>query len=112
MAPRSLYFYVTIMLMSFSSMVSSENTTAKQLHIGVLVSYGTLIGRVAKQAIEMAVDDINRNESFLQGSKLVVHVLDTNCSAFQGAASGLVFFPLKVSRFFSLHFLRIYTRLQ
>ena len=112
MAPRSLYFYVTIMLMSFSTTVSSENTTTKQLHIGALVSYGTFIGSVAKQAIEMAVDDINRNQSFLQGSKLVLHMVDSNCSAFQGAASGIVFFPLKVSCFFSLHFLRIYTRLQ
>lgn len=98
MGARSFYFSVAFMFMSIPAMESSGNASANtitQFNIGALVSYETLIGQVAKQAIEMAVDDVNRDQSVLNGSQLVLHMLDTNCSALQGAASGM---------FFSLHF--------
>ncbi|KAH7373087.1 hypothetical protein KP509_17G036400 [Ceratopteris richardii] len=37
----------------------------------------------------MAVADVNSNNSLLGGNKLVLHMLDTNCSAFQGAAAAI-----------------------
>ena len=58
------------------------------IRIGALVSYETMIGRAAKKAIQMAIDEINKDKDLLKGSKLMLHMVDTNCSAFQGAAGG------------------------
>lgn len=62
---------------------------ASSMNIGALVAYNSLIGRVAKEAIDMAVADINKNSSVLPDTKLVLHMLDTNCSAFQGAVEAI-----------------------
>ncbi|MCO5607969.1 hypothetical protein L7F22_062171 [Adiantum nelumboides] len=59
------------------------------VNIGALVDYNSTIGRLASQAIAIAVADINRNGSLLSGRKLVVHMVDTNCNAFQGAVGAI-----------------------
>ncbi|MCO5602305.1 hypothetical protein L7F22_056434 [Adiantum nelumboides] len=68
-------------------LASTQN--ASIVNIGALVAYDSLIGRVAKQAILMAVTDINKNNTVLSNSRLVLHMLDTNCSAFQGAVEAV-----------------------
>ena len=65
----------------------AENTSSV-IHIGALVSYDTINGRAARTAIQMAVDSINKDNNILNNSELVLHMLDTNCSAFLGVAAG------------------------
>jgi hypothetical protein len=62
--------------------------TPSVIHIGALASYDTFIGRAAIRAIQMALDDINKDKDLLNTSKLALHLLDTNCSAFTGVAAG------------------------
>ncbi|GLT58841.1 hypothetical protein SLA2020_317020 [Shorea laevis] len=61
--------------------VSSRPPVAK---IGAIFQYGTAIGRVAKIAIPVAVDDVNSNSSILHGTKLSVTMHDSNGSGFLG----------------------------
>ena len=65
----------------------AENASSL-IHIGALVSYDTFNGRAARKAIQMAVDSINKDKNILNNSELVLHMLDTNCSAFPGVAAG------------------------
>jgi hypothetical protein len=71
-----------------SSVGSEDSEAPSVVPIGALVSYETLIGRVARKAIQMAVEDINRDKHLLKGSKLELQMVDTYCNAFQGAAGG------------------------
>ena len=67
---------------------AEDSETSSVVHIGALVSYETEIGRVGRKAIQLAVDGINKDKDLLRGSKIMLHMLDTNCNAFQGAAGG------------------------
>ena len=71
----------------FKYLARAENASSL-IHIGALVSYDTFNGRAARKAIQMAVDNINRDKNILNNSQLVLHMLDTNCSAFLGVAAG------------------------
>jgi hypothetical protein len=57
------------------------------LLLGGLLAYNSSIGIAAQAAIELAVSDVNA-AGLLGGRQLVLHLSNTNCSAFQGAASG------------------------
>lgn len=50
------------------------------VNIGAILSFNSTIGRVAKVAIEAAVDDINSNPTVLNGTKLNVSMQDTKLS--------------------------------
>ena len=62
------------------------------VHIGVILNYKTWIGKVAKTAIEMAADDINRDTQLLNGSQLVVEFRDSQGDAVKGASAGNLHF--------------------
>lgn len=55
--------------------------------VGGLLAFNSTIGKAAKAALELAVADVN-NAGILESSQLVLHLGNTNCSAFQGAAAG------------------------
>ncbi|KAJ1272421.1 hypothetical protein BS78_06G200500 [Paspalum vaginatum] len=61
------------------------------VNIGALFSFNSTVGRAAKVAIAAAIDDINKDSSILQGSKLVVQMQDTNYSGFLGIVQALQF---------------------
>ncbi|KAJ0966127.1 hypothetical protein J5N97_027265 [Dioscorea zingiberensis] len=54
------------------------------LNIGALFTLNSTIGRAAKLAIELAVDDVNKDTSVLTGTQLNLIIKDTNCSGFLG----------------------------
>lgn len=64
------------------------------VNVGALFIYNSAIGKAAKVAIAAAVNDINNDSSVLQGTKLVVHMQDTNYSGFIGIVQGTRFMPL------------------
>lgn len=70
---------------------ADQNGTAtappQTVGIGGLLSYNSTIGRAAKASLELAVEEVN-NAGLLGNTTLVLHLGNTNCSAFQGAAAG------------------------
>ncbi|KAG0499443.1 hypothetical protein HPP92_004134 [Vanilla planifolia] len=59
------------------------------VNIGAVLSYDSTIGRVAKVAIEAAVDAINANKDILKGTRLNLVAANSNCSAFIGMFAAL-----------------------
>eukprot|EP00253_Pinus_taeda_P024188 PITA_24188 len=59
------------------------------VNVGVILNYNSWVGKVAKTAIEIARDDINRDTQLLNGSRLVLHFRDSLGDAIQGASAVL-----------------------
>ncbi|TKY48746.1 Glutamate receptor 3.7 [Spatholobus suberectus] len=58
------------------------------VNIGAVFAFDSVIGRVAKEAMEMAVSDVNGDPTVLKGTKLNLIMKDTVCNAFLGAIGG------------------------
>ncbi|XP_052178964.1 glutamate receptor 3.7 isoform X3 [Diospyros lotus] len=59
------------------------------VNVGAIFSFDSVIGRVAKAAMEAAASNINEEPSILNGTKLNLIVEDANCSVFMGAIRAL-----------------------
>ena len=78
---------------SFSFGNSVDVTTRPNvLNIGAIFSFNSTIGKVAKVAIEAAVDDVNSEPAVLKGTKLKLTMQDTNYSGFLGIVEGKSFY--------------------
>jgi len=75
--------------LSSSVTMKSPPRPPATVNVGALLAYNTTMGRVAKQAIEMALEDVNNSPSLLNGTQLVLTMMDSNCSAFLGTAAAL-----------------------
>ncbi|KAK1605629.1 hypothetical protein QYE76_029302 [Lolium multiflorum] len=64
--------------------------------VGALFTYESTIGRAARLAIELAVDDVNADNVVLAGTKLNLISHDTNCSSFLGTMEALELMEKKV----------------
>lgn len=96
MAMATVNMGMMMMMMMSWMMVGAEAAVAPApavvsnssvLLLGGLLAYNSTIGIAAQAAIELAVSDVNA-AGLLGGRQLVLHLTNTNCSAFQGAASG------------------------
>lgn len=72
-----------LILVSFHTSVHSEKPDA--VNIGAVFTFDSVIGRVAKSAIEIAVSDINANPRILNGTHLKLIMEDASCDAFLGS---------------------------
>lgn len=61
------------------------------VNIGAIFTFNSTIGRVAKVAINAAVDDVNSNPNLLRGTRLVVQMQDSDCNPFIGMMEALQF---------------------
>ncbi|XP_029129834.1 glutamate receptor 3.6 isoform X2 [Cajanus cajan] len=79
---NKVWFLVLVILYGgFSSKGSSNvSTRPSSVNIGAILSFNSTIGRVAKVAIQAAVDDINSDAMILNGTKLNISILDTKLS--------------------------------
>ncbi|KAJ0098236.1 hypothetical protein Patl1_29290 [Pistacia atlantica] len=59
------------------------------VNIGALIAFKSTVGKVAKLAIEAAVEDVNSDPTVLGGAKLNVKMQDTNHSGILGFAEAL-----------------------
>ncbi|KAF8410700.1 hypothetical protein HHK36_003234 [Tetracentron sinense] len=59
------------------------------VNVGALFTFNSIIGGVARTAIEAAVDDVNHDSSILAGMTLKLIMQDTNCSGFLGTVEAL-----------------------
>lgn len=56
--------------------------------VGAVFTFDSVIGRGAKVAMEMAVEDINSDPRILNGTELKVIMEDESCSVFMGSIKG------------------------
>lgn len=58
------------------------------VNIGAIFTFNSVIGRVAKPAIEAAVSDVNADSTILKGTELKLYMEDADSSAFLGSIEG------------------------
>ncbi|KAK7346274.1 hypothetical protein VNO80_20789 [Phaseolus coccineus] len=80
---RKIWLHVLVLFYhEFPSMgISSVYRTPRTVNVGALLSFNSTVGRVAKVAIEAAVDDVNSDATILNGTKLNILLLDTKLSS-------------------------------
>lgn len=86
MAYVKIISVLSFLLLGFNGLSHSERPSV--VNIGAVLTYDSLIGGVAKAAIEAAVADINADETVLRGTRLNLIMQDSNCSAFIGSIAG------------------------
>eukprot|EP00253_Pinus_taeda_P033031 PITA_33031 len=84
-----------ILFCNAGNMCSAANYDSV-VNIGVILNYNSWVGKVAKTAIEIARDDINRDTQLLNGSRLVLHFRDSLGDAIQGALAVLDLLEMEV----------------
>ncbi|XP_021902797.1 glutamate receptor 3.3 isoform X1 [Carica papaya] len=82
----SLWLYFVLFQSGYSRNDSSRPAI---VNIGAIFTYDSTIGRVAKIAVQEAVKDVNSNYSILHGTKIVVKMVNSNCSGFLGVVEAL-----------------------
>ncbi|KAM1062441.1 hypothetical protein EV2_027526 [Malus domestica] len=70
---------------------TNVSTRPDVVKLGAIFSFDTLIGKVAKVAIEAAVEDVNSDPSVLGGTKMKVTMQDSNYSGLLGLIEALRF---------------------
>ncbi|KAM7515995.1 hypothetical protein LguiA_005578 [Lonicera macranthoides] len=66
------------------------------VNIGSIFSFKSMVGKVAKVAIEAAIQDVNSYPDVLRGTELKITMNDANFSGFRGIVEGTLhppFFP-------------------
>ncbi|KAL3639369.1 hypothetical protein CASFOL_017276 [Castilleja foliolosa] len=82
-------YMMTVVL--FWSLLFTGVFSAKDVNIGAIMTFGSINGRVAKFAMNAAVEDVNSDPSFLHGKKLVLSRHDSNYSGFLGIIGDRVY---------------------
>ena len=81
-----------------SSNAISSNVSSRRpdvVNVGALICFNSMIGKVAKVAINAAVDEVNSHPNILNGTKLKVVMHDTKTSDFLGIVEGLCIYILR-----------------
>lgn len=58
------------------------------VNIGAIFTFNSVIGRVAKVAIQEAVSDVNADPKILNGTQLNLFIEDADASVFLGSIEG------------------------
>ena len=85
---KLLSFLVLMELVNATSIDSGLSTRPKEVNIGAIFAFGTTIGKVAKIAIQAALDDVNSSPLVLNGTKLSISMQDSILSGFVGIVEG------------------------
>ncbi|GMP54062.1 hypothetical protein CsSME_00019333 [Camellia sinensis var. sinensis] len=80
--------WVPMKVISRTGNASASSSKLSVVNIRALYTFNSVIGRSAKPAIEVAVDDVNSDSTVLAGMKLNLILHDTNCSGFLGIMEG------------------------
>lgn len=86
-APHSILF----LLLVVNFCAADQDTTrgrAEEFHVGVILDLGSLVGKVARTSISLAVEDfymVHRNYS----TRLVLHFRDSMASDVRAASAGM-----------------------
>lgn len=73
----------------FSNGASTNvSTRPATVSVGAMLSLNSIVGKVAKVAIDAAVEDVNSDPSVLAGTKMRVKTQNSNYSGFLGIVEG------------------------
>ncbi|KAF0902283.1 hypothetical protein E2562_015508 [Oryza meyeriana var. granulata] len=87
---------VLVLCLALGAAVSAAGARPREVSIGALYTYNSVIGRTAGLAIELAVNDVNADRTVLAGTTLNLISQDTNCSGFIGIIEALQLMEKKV----------------
>ncbi|KAF7129905.1 hypothetical protein RHSIM_Rhsim10G0193400 [Rhododendron simsii] len=92
-AMNVIWVLVLILLVFSNGHVSNGVSTnssnrPEEVKIGSMFSFNSAIGKVAKVALEAAIEDVNSNPAILGGTKLNLTMYDANFSGFLGMVEG------------------------
>ncbi|CAN6177093.1 unnamed protein product [Urochloa humidicola] len=79
---------LTLLLLALLA-ATAAGARPSEVAVGALFTYDSTIGRAARLAIELAVDDVNADRTVLAGTQLKLITQDTNCSGFLGIIEAL-----------------------
>ena len=82
-----------------NGVVTNSSTRPDVVNVGAILSYESIIGKVAKVAIEAAVEDVNSDPTVLPGTKIELTMQDSNYSGFLSIVEGK-FFVISLISFF------------
>ncbi|GMH14934.1 hypothetical protein Nepgr_016775 [Nepenthes gracilis] len=68
-----------------------NSTRPDAVNIGAIFAFDSIIGRVAKVGIELALEDLNSSPDVLPGTQLKISMLDSNYSGFLGIVEVIKF---------------------
>ncbi|KAM5554250.1 glutamate receptor 3.6 [Rosa sericea] len=74
-----------------SGFITNVTTRPDVLNIGSMFTFDSVIGKIAKLAITLAVEDVNSNPNILNGTKLSLKMHNTKSSDFLGIVEALQF---------------------
>ncbi|KAJ8506830.1 hypothetical protein OPV22_007716 [Ensete ventricosum] len=80
-------WFLLVLATGFGVFAGAERPAV--VNVGAVLTYDSVIGRVAKAAIEAAVADVNANASVLGGTRLNLVMRDANCNVFLGSTAAL-----------------------
>ncbi|KAJ3708421.1 hypothetical protein LUZ61_012126 [Rhynchospora tenuis] len=90
-SPLLLLFLIILSLapppITKSQTTNTQNVTS--INVGALYTFNSVIGRAARRAIDMALEDVNLDHTILPGTKLNLLSQDTNCSGFLATVEAL-----------------------
>ncbi|KAI5319913.1 hypothetical protein L3X38_039621 [Prunus dulcis] len=85
-----------LVLMIFYNGVASNggstnvSTRPEFVNVGAVFSFNSIVGKVAKVAIEAAIEDVNSDPAVLGGTKMIVQMQDSNYSGFLGIVEAVL----------------------
>ena len=91
MGALQLMLPLLVLLAATARLVAAAGARPSEVAVGALFTYDSTIGRAARLAIELAVDDVNADRTVLAGTQLKVITQDTKCSGFLGTIEGWLF---------------------
>ncbi|XP_062119842.1 glutamate receptor 3.6-like [Humulus lupulus] len=95
MSKFSIWYFVLVVfcngLVSSGVTTNSNITIPSVIHVGAILSFESLVSKVAKVAIDAAIEDVNSDPTILGGAKLQIVKQDTNYSGFLGIVEALKF---------------------
>ncbi|CAD6338611.1 unnamed protein product [Miscanthus lutarioriparius] len=90
MAPlRVMLLRLALLAVAAVTVTAAGGARPSEVAVGALFTYDSTIGRAARLAIELAVDDVNADRTVLAGTQLNLLAQDTNCSGFLGTIEAL-----------------------
>lgn len=66
------------------------------VNIGSIFTFNSVIGKVAKVAVQAAIEDVNSSPDILQGTRLKLTMHDSNSSGFLGICDGKLFLSYSI----------------
>ncbi|XP_059076346.1 glutamate receptor 2.7-like [Cryptomeria japonica] len=77
--------FAIILLSNLCFSIEADNN----VHVGAIVDFDSLVGKVAKTAIDLAVEDVNNDPKLLNGMRLLLHMRDGQRDSLRGARAAV-----------------------